>query len=173
MLSGFISKGHLLAQKTIFELDLINLAKWQRRCSIAAILIILSIITMWIGSTFALVYGLNITNISIGFWGLYFLTTIVSAALVFPTHRAMGYGLFSSIIWTLFAILIPLLVLLSISSTAGLILRLSGAKTGLFGVSKDTLDRIRPRHCRECGYSRDGLELLQECPECQRVPQVI
>ena len=171
MLSGIISKGYPLAQKTIFELDLIKLAKWQRRCSITAILILLSIVMMWIGSALALVYGLNIINI--GFWAVYFLTIIVSAALVFPTHRAMGYGLSSSITWTFFAILIPFLVLLSITSTAGLILRLAGAKTGLFGVSKDTLDRIRPYHCRACGYSRDGLELLQECPECQRVPQVI
>jgi len=166
-------KGYPLAQKTIFELDLIKLARWQRRCAIAAIAVLLSIVAMWIGSTLALVYGLNITNISVGFWAVYFLTIIVSAALVFPTHRAMGYGLSSSIIWTFFAILIPFLVLLSISSTAGLILTLSGAKTGLFGVSKDTLDRIRPHHCRECGYSREGLKLLQECPECQRVPQVI
>ena len=162
-----------MAQKSIFELDLINLAKWHRRCAIAAITVLLSIVMMWIGSTLALVYGLNTINISMGFWVLYLLAIIVSAALVFPTHRAMGYGISSGLLWTFFALVIPFLILLSIASTAGLILRLAGAKTGLLGVPKDELDRIRPYHCRGCGYAREGLELLQECPECQRVPQVI
>ena len=155
-----------MAQKTIFQLDLLDLAKWHRRCSIAVI----TVIVIWVSLIIVSVYN---PNMDYGIWGFHVLTMFVAAPFVFRTHRAMGYGLFSGLLWAFFALLIPFLVLLSISSTAGLILRLSGAKTGTFGVSKDNLDRIRPIHCRECGYSRAGLELLQECPECQRVPLVI
>ncbi len=158
-----------MAQKTIFELDLVRLAIWHRRCSIAVI----AIIVVWVSAIFASIYNINNPNISYGLWAFHALTMLVAAAFVFSTHRAMGYSLLSGLLWAFFALLIPFLVLLSISSTAGLILRLSGAKTGTFGVSKDNIDRIRPHHCRECGYSREGLELLQECPECRRVPQVI
>ncbi len=162
-----------MAQKTIFELDLIKLAKWHRRSTIAAITILISFVVVWIGTAIVLVYGMNTTSIDIGFWIFYILVMLVSAALVFPTHRAMGYGLFNSLLWAILAFLIPFLVLLSIASTAGLILKLSGAKVGMFGVSRANLDHIRPHHCRQCGYSREGLELFQECPECNRVPQVI
>ena len=158
-----------MAQKTIFELDLINLAKWHRRC----VLGVLTIIVVWLAAIFAAVYNINNPNISIGLWIFYAITMLGSAILVFPTHRAMGYGVLSGLAWAFFALLIPFLSLLAIVSTGGLILRLAGAKTGTFGVSSAHIDRIRPNHCRQCGYSREGLELLQECPECRRVPQVI
>lgn len=158
-----------MAQKSIFELDLIKLAKWHRRCSLAVI----TMIVVWVAAIFLSVYNVNNPNISIALWVFYLFTMLGSAILVFPTHRSMGYGVFSGLIWAFFALLIPFLSLLSIASTGGLILRLAGAKTGTLGVSKAHIDRIRPNHCRQCGYSREGLALLQECPECQRVPQVI
>ncbi len=153
-----------MVQKTIFELDLIKLAKWQRRSAIAATILLTGLVVVWVGSGLVLIYGPNVPSVGFGivFWIFYLFAMFVSAALVFPTHRAMGYGLFNLLLWALLAFLIPILILLSIASTAGLILKLSGAKVGMFGVSKDELDRIRPHHCRQSGYSREGLELLQD-----------
>lgn len=73
----------------------------------------------------------------------------------------------------LFIPLVSFVVLLVISGQATSVLRAAGARVGLLGVPKDDYNRLRPGHCRGCGYDRQGLELLQPCPECNRVPMVI
>lgn len=101
------------------------------------------------------------------------LTAIVSAVLVGFTQHAMGHNILTSVVWALLSFILSFLVLLSTASTAGMVLKLAGAKIGFMGVSGNDLDRLRPHHCRGCGYSREGIGLLDPCPECTRVPQVI
>jgi len=68
--------------------------------------------------------------------------------------------------------LINLVILLVGSSQATSMLKMAGAKVGLMGVHKSEYPKLRDGHCRGCGYDRTGLEMLQECPECGRVPRV-
>ncbi len=158
-----------MAYTTIFEIDLVRLSVWHRRCSVAAVLIILYWVTFIIvAANGYAVPGFEV--ISLFFYGLTMVATLV---LTYATHRAMGHGVFTCIIWTIAALFLSFLVLLSTASTAGMILRLAGAKVSTLGVSQDDRDRLRPKHCRSCGYSREGIELLSPCPECTAVPRVI
>jgi hypothetical protein len=155
--------------KTIFEIDLIRLAKWHKYCSIAVVTIIVFLVTV----IFLNVYNQRVPGLDL-ITGLFYLATIgVSAILSGFTQRAMGHNVFTSIIWAIACLLLSFLILLSTASTAGMVLKLAGAKTGFLGVSKGDLDRLRAKHCRACGYSRDGIGMLDPCPECTRVPEVI
>lgn len=155
--------------KTIFEIDLVKLAKWHRVCSITTLVFILG----WVGMIFFMMYNAAIPGL--GLLGGIFFTVMILTSMVLTgiTHRAMGQAYFTSIVWSLTAFLLSFLVLLSTASTAGMILRLAGAKCGTLGVARDDLDRLRPDHCRSCGYSRQGIGLLDLCPECTAVPRVI
>ena len=88
---------------------------------------------------------------------------------------AMRMSVLTRIVYVvlLFIPLVSFVVLLVISGQATSVLRAAGARVGLMGVPKDDYNRLRPGHCRGCGYDRSGLELLQACPECNRVPRVI
>ncbi|MFK7883317.1 MAG: hypothetical protein AB8F26_03920 [Phycisphaerales bacterium] len=72
----------------------------------------------------------------------------------------------------MFVPFINLLVLLIGSTQAITKLKVDGAKVGLLGVPKSEYPKLRCGHCIGCGYDRSGLELLQTCPECGRIPDV-
>ena len=157
------------AMKTIFEIDLVRLAKWHRICSFTVLIVLLT----WI-------VFITVTMSGRGFVGLealitifYVATVLFSCITIGMTQRAMGKSVLVCILWGLSAFLLSFLILLSTASSAGMILKLAGAKVGTLGVSKDNLDLLRPHHCRGCGYSREGIGMLDPCPECTRVPQVI
>jgi|GEM_PF-2632027 len=159
-----------MARKTIFELDLVQIAKWHRRCTALVVMSLLMWVT-WI------LLAVNIspfpTVIGTVMLVLYFVMLVMSVFMVALLQASCGAGIFSIVLYCLLTIFFSFLVLLSSTSSAGTILRLAGANMGFLGVTKDEWDRLRVGHCRGCGYSREGIELLQECPECQRVPQVI
>jgi pheromone shutdown protein TraB len=155
--------------RTIFEIDLVRLAKWHKACTYT----ILIIIVFWIAFVIFRFYGRPIPGIEVIATIFYLATILVTSVLSGLTQRAMGHNLFTAIVWALASLLLSFLVLLSTASTAGMILKLAGAKTGTLGVGKSDLDRLRQNHCRACGYSREGIGLLDPCPECTRVPQVI
>ena len=159
-----------MAQKSIFDLDLVRIAKWHRRSSIFAFVLILS----W---ALLILLGMNSINlprsVDTGILIFYWCLIPVSMVLVVALQRAMGSGIISCILYGILTVLFSLLVLLAIASNAGTVLKLAGTKPGFTGLPRDQWDKLRKGHCRGCGYCRDGLEILQECPECQRVPQVI
>ena len=160
-----------MAQKTIFQLDLLSIASARTHASIVAIAI-------W-----ALFIGLIIASInSPGFEGS-LLSTILSFVMlglvlwavvaVVLLQIAMGTGIPTIVLTAIVTLLLALLVPLAVISQATTILKLSGAKPGFFGLNQTERDKITPGHCRGCGYNRAGLGLLDPCPECTRVPQVI
>ena len=159
-----------MAQKSIFELDLVRIAKWHRRCSIiAASLLILLVVAILVFMNSAEPPAVLI----ISFVVLYYGGIAVSIVFVIGLRRAMGSNILALIVYGIFALLLHVLLLLIVASNAGLIIRLAGVKSGFLGVPFEGRDKLRPGHCRGCGYSRESLETLQECPECNRVPQVI
>lgn len=87
---------------------------------------------------------------------------------------AMGASIGLRIVYAIlmFIPLVNLIVLLVGSTQATGMLRAAGAQVGLLGVAKSEYPKLRGGHCIGCGYDRSGLELLQPCPECGRVPQV-
>ena len=159
-----------MAQKSIFELDLVNIAKWHRRCSmLAALMILIWVFSILISvNSFSLPIGINIVLGVFLYGGI-----AVSVVFIIGLRRAMGSNILALILYGLIALLFNVIALLIIASNAGVILRLAGVKSGFLGVTPDSWDKLRPGHCRGCGYSRESLETLQPCPECTRVPQVI
>ena len=159
-----------MAQKTIFELDLVRIARWQRRCVWLVLIVILTLVGMGLAS----LNSISIPEIvSVGVSVLYLVSLAVAVLYVAMLQRACGAGVLEMVLYGFLTIWLSFLMVLISTSRAGMILRLAGAKSGFLGVGKDQWDMLRPGHCRGCGYSREGLELLQECPECTRVPQVI
>lgn len=159
-----------MAQKTIFELDLVRIARWQRR----SVWLVLVVILTMVGMLLASMNSIAIPEVvSVGVTVLYFVSLVVAVVFVVMLQRACGSSALELIFYGFLTIWLSFLMVLISTSRAGMILRLAGAKSGFLGVGKDQWDKLRVGHCRGCGYSREGLELLQECPECERVPQVI
>tara|TARA_R110000744_G_C19093903_1_gene532787 strand:- start:145 stop:621 length:477 start_codon:yes stop_codon:yes gene_type:complete len=156
--------------KTIFELDLVKIAVWHRRAAWVALVTILMFVTMILISANSIVIP-DLVSIVIGvFW---IATVIAGGVLVIVLNRVCGSSWFETIAYGIASIFLWFLILIVSISRAGTILRLAGVKPGFAGVKNDQMDKLRVGHCRGCGYSREGLELLQGCPECERVPQVI
>jgi len=159
-----------MAQKSIFELDLVRIAKWHRRSSLFAFVVILS----WILLTLLSVNSINLPpSVAVGILIFFWFLVPVSMVLVIALQRSLGSSVLICILYGILTVFFSLLVLLASASNAGTVLRLAGAKPGFTGLPRDQWDKLRPGHCRGCGYSRESLEILQECPECRRVPQVI
>ena len=159
-----------MAQKSILELDLLSIARHRKHLSIATLCIIVALIAymIWLFNTPNMpIVPLAISQILIGLLAIW----VVVAGILLQV--AMGVGVVTIVFTAFAAFFLPWLVGLALVSQATTILKLAGAKTGFFGLSTTEREKITPGHCRGCGYSREGLELLQECPEYQRVPQVI
>ncbi|MFG0246787.1 MAG: hypothetical protein ACF8MF_12140 [Phycisphaerales bacterium JB052] len=62
--------------------------------------------------------------------------------------------------------LLSLIILLVINGKANTMLKQTGVKIGLMGVSKSEYPKLMPGHCRFCGYNREGLDPDAACPEC-------
>ncbi len=159
-----------MAQKTIFELDLVRIGKWHQRGTRLAITLFLTYIVFIVMELNGIGAPSVMSSIS---WGVYFVSLVLMIVFNIGISRACGSSVFAVVCYALASIMLSFLLLLVIVGRAGTILRLAGAKPGFLGISRDEWEKLRPGHCRGCGYSRDGLELLQECPECTRVPQVI
>lgn len=159
-----------MAQKSIFDLDLVRIAKWHRRNTLFAFVLILS----WV---LLILLGLNSINlppsVNLGILIFYWCLMPVSVVLVVALQLAMGGGILNCILYGILTVLFSLLVVLASASNAGTVLKLAGTKPGFAGLPREQWDKLRPGHCRGCGYSREHLEILQACPECNRVPQVI
>ncbi|MBO6512446.1 MAG: hypothetical protein JJ974_00585 [Phycisphaerales bacterium] len=153
------------------ELDLVRLADRQREL----LYLILAILFGWA----VLFSGLAVPQYSDVMAAVGFLIMLLAQLLAFiQLFRVCGALQISKLIplLMLLGIFIPLLgliVLIIISSKANSKLKMSGAKIGLLGVPRSEYPKLRGGHCPKCGYSRQGLELLEACPECGRVPQVI
>jgi hypothetical protein len=91
----------------------------------------------------------------------------LSAAMGAPVALRVVY------IVLMFLPLIGLITLLVINGQATGLLKAAGARVGLMGVPRSEYPKFMTGHCRGCGYDRAGLEMLQACPECGRVPQVV
>jgi len=159
-----------VAQKSIFELDLVRIAKWHRLCSLLAG----AMIVIWTINILLEVNDFSIPQyVSVSLTTILFASVAASIVFVIALRRAMGSNIASLVLYGLITLFFNIIALLAVASSAGIILRLAGVKTGLLGIAPDNWDKLRPGHCRGCGYSRESLEILQECPECRRVPQVI
>ena len=159
-----------MAQKSIFDLDLVRIAKWHRRCSLLAA----SMILVWVVTLLVAANSIEMPiAIAIPLAAALYGMIAVSIVFVIALRRAMGSNILSLILYGVLALLFNVFLLLITASNAGLIIRLAGVKSGFLGIPLEGRDKLRPGHCRECGYSRESLEILQECPECNRVPQVI
>lgn len=157
--------------KTIFDLDLVKIGRRQRPVFWCAVLSIGSFLgqmilpfvgTGQLGENLGLVFGL-----------LWFAVAIASIVFVVRLQSAMGTSVLMLILYGIITLFLSFLVCIASYSQASTVLRLAGAKPGFLGVGESELAKLRPGHCRGCGYSRDGLQMLQPCPECTRVPLVI
>lgn len=159
-----------MAQKTIFELDLVKIAQWHKRCTVLALMVFF----IWIGLILLSANSIAVPDVVSFIVGIFYLVSLVaSIVFVLILNRVCGSSAFEMVAYGIVTVFLSFLVLIASISRAGTILRLAGVKPGFAGIRGDEIDKIRPGHCRGCGYSREGLELLQECPECTRVPQVI
>ncbi|MBO6512447.1 MAG: hypothetical protein JJ974_00590 [Phycisphaerales bacterium] len=159
-----------MAQKTIFDLDLVNIARWHRRCVVLVMIVLLMVVGMILSSVNSIAIP-ELVSFAVGV--LYLVAIVASIVFVVILQHACGSGWFEAALYGVITVFFSFLILLVSISRAGTILRLAGAKPGFFGFGPDQWDKLRPGHCRGCGYDREGLELLQGCPECQRVPRVI
>lgn len=157
-------------RKTIFDLDLVKIGRRYRQvfwCLLGAIVALLSYVGLM---SFTGTGSMPVQ------WGVtIFLWVVNIASIVFMVRlqSAMGVGVLGLILCVVLTFFLSFLVILATLSKAATILRLAGAKVGFAGVSDNELAKLQPGHCRGCGYDRAGLELLQACPECTRVPMVI
>tara|TARA_A100001391_G_scaffold168070_2_gene128531 strand:+ start:50 stop:532 length:483 start_codon:yes stop_codon:yes gene_type:complete len=160
-----------MAIKTLLDMDLPAIARARKHLSIATFCLIAAYIAYIIWSVNV---GPNTTELAtLAIVAVLFALVIWVVVAVILIQIAMGKGIFTIILSAIVTVFLSWICGLAFISQASTILKLAGAKSGFFGLSQSEIDKITPGNCRQCGYSREGLPLLQECPECQRVPQVI
>tara|TARA_R110002126_G_C10194450_1_gene476264 strand:- start:66 stop:533 length:468 start_codon:yes stop_codon:yes gene_type:complete len=149
------------------EVDLIKVATRQRGL---IWLILLSILAML--GFFALLSVNTVAGLILG--GLLVVFQLLALIQTFRLSAAMKSGYILPIL-LIFGIVIPflgLIMLLLISGQANGLFKAAGVKIGFMGVPKSEYPKLTKGNCPGCGYSRDGLEPLQTCPECGRTPQI-
>ncbi len=159
----------MATRKTIFDLDLEKIA--QRHTEL---LILLGVLLLTIIATVGvMVLGGGTPMLDTLFTVIYWLLTVAILVVVVRAQLALGTGVAGVVFYAILTLAFSVLIVVVTLGQAGTVLRLAGARIGLLGVSVSERAKLRPGHCRGCGYDRGGLELLQPCPECNRVPQVI
>ena len=148
-------------------IELIKVADRQRSLIWLILLSILSMICF---------FGLISVNLIAGFvFGILILVLQLLALIqTFRLSAAMksGYIMPILLVFGIFVPLLGLIMLLLISGQANGLFRAAGIKIGFMGVPKSEYPKLTKGNCPGCGYSRDGLEPLQTCPECGRTPQI-
>jgi len=159
-----------MAQKTIFEVDLLSIVGARKHATFAAA-------TIWVFIIVAIIAGVNGARadsplmIAINLASLGAVVWVIVATILLQV--TMGIGVTTMVVTAIATLILPFIIPLGVISQASTILKLAGAKTGFAGMSQSEREKITPGHCRGCGYSREGIGLLDPCPECTRVPQVI
>ena len=96
-----------MTAKSIFELDLVRIAKWHRRSSLYAFVLILS----WILLILMSVNSINLPpSVNIGILIFFWCTMPVSIALVIAMQRSLGSNVLTCIIYGILAFFLSLLV---------------------------------------------------------------
>ncbi len=157
-------------RKTIFDLDLEKIAR--RHTELLAVLG-MGVLTIIASIGVGIGFGIDSFASDITFTAVYWLLIAAIIVVVIRAQLALGTGVLMVVFYAIVTLLFSILILLVSLSQAGTVLRLGGARIGFLGVSASERAKLRPGHCRGCGYDRRGLELLQACPECNRVPRVI
>jgi hypothetical protein len=139
---------------------------------------------LWIVLAMLLAYiGMLVGPMSLGrggapvfllFGGMYWVGLLAGLVMVILLMIAEGKHPVVIVLLSLlmFVPIINLLVLVHVNSEATMTLKAQGIKVGLLGAPKAEWIKLRPGHCRGCGYDRSGIELLAACPECARVPEI-
>ena len=159
-----------MARKRIDELDLVCIAERQRVLMLVALAMIVGLVGQYLLSR----SGNQTPALFWTVWGLQIVLAIIGTIAMARLYMALGENPLVAVVIG-FLLLVPvigLLILLAASSQSSTILKLAGARVGLFGVSKPEREKLYPGHCKGCGYPRESLEVLAPCPECGRVPIV-
>ncbi len=159
-----------MARKRIDELDLVRIAERQRMLMFVVLAMILnSVISFTLART-----GSPITGGIWLFWGFQVLLAVAGAIVLTRLYMALGENPAVAVVLGVLLVVpvLGLLILIGAGSQSSTILKLAGARVGLMGVSMTERDKLKPNHCKGCGYPRESLEALAPCPECGRTPIV-
>lgn len=146
-------------------------AKRQRSLLIVVLVVLVSNLSPFI---LPMVLGRQGQIVSLGMMVIYLIALIAGLVISIRLMTAERKHPILIVLLCLgmFIPLINLFVLLHINSEATMLLRARGVKVGLLGAPKSEWPKLRAGHCRGCGYDRSGIEILAQCPECGRVPEV-
>ncbi len=149
------------------EIDLIAVARRQRE--------LLWLILFGAGVYLVMIVSaVAVPMVAIGAVLVQLLFQLAGLVQVIRLSAAMGTPVALRVVYIvlMFLPLIGLITLLVINGQANGLLKAAGARVGLMGVPKSEFPKFIRGHCRGCGYDRAGLEMLQACPECGRVPRI-
>jgi hypothetical protein len=104
---------------------------------------------------------------------LYLAMAVTTIVFVGRLAHLCGYNIVIVIISSLCMVipLIGLILVLSVNSKATTLLRLTGARVGLMGVSAKEMEKLYEGSCINCGYCVRDLK-SDRCPECGTLIEV-